>query len=354
MIGRDGDFAARAPWVDTGSRPAVGLGVAVIGTGRWGVNLVRAFSSLERVRVEAAYDVDPLRLAGLPESIDRAHGLDELLARADVDAVVIATPPHTHAGLALSALAAGKHVFVEKPMATSLADALRIRSAALAARRRVMVGLVLHYHPAVGALMRLVEQGALGRVVRLYAERGGGRRPAAEHPPWWSLAPHDISLAQSVFRCRAASVSVSQAGGVVTGEVCFRRGRKALISLHDRMATRRRRVIIVGSTAVAVFDDLEPHHKLQLHRCNCSETNGLAGIERAIARHSADVIATAGDEPLRLEVEHFVDCVLGDAPCVTGIDHAVDVVSVLASGERSLADRGVSVAVTPWRSRAAD
>lgn len=346
----DGGLAARTSSIRVESR-ATDVGVGVIGAGRWGANLVRVFSALDRSRVVAAHDVDPQRMATLPASVRREHSLDALLSLPSVDAVVIATPPRTHSAIAVEALEAGKHVFVEKPMATSLEDALAVRRAALVAQRRVMVGLVLHYHPAVQVLERLVEQGALGTVVGMRAERGGGRRPAAEHPAWWSLAPHDASLAQRLFGARPVSISATQSRAEVLAQVCFENGSRAFLSLDDCAATRRRRVFVVGSTAVAVFDDLEPLHKLRVHRCDAAAAaaESAAELERTLAGRSAELFTVPDEEPLRLEAEHFVDRLLDDEPFATGIDHAVDIVSLLAAGERSMQHGGASVRVAAWR-----
>jgi predicted dehydrogenase len=316
------------------------VSVAVIGVGRWGSQLVRVFSGLERAAVVAACDLEASRLSGLDPSIDRARW-ESVLERRDVDAVVIATPPHCHAELTLAALARGKHVFVEKPMAMTLPDALRIRAAALASGRRVMVGLVLHYHPAVTRLAELVEVGALGTIRHLNAARGGGRRPAAEHPAWWSLAPHDISLAQSLFRQTATSVIAERAnaGELVTARIGFGDREHASLRLDAGSRTRSRRVVVVGTRATAVFDDLEPTEKLRLFE---------SGVRLL------DVPALSAAEPLALEAEHFVGSLIEGTPFRTDIDHAVDVVAVLASGQHSMLAGGAPIGIVDWRPAAAE
>jgi UDP-2-acetamido-3-amino-2,3-dideoxy-glucuronate N-acetyltransferase len=174
-------------------RPAAVPRVAVIGCGQWGRNLVRNYRRLGALA--AVVDADRERAreqaeqAGVP-ALEPA----EVLATDAIDAVVIAAPAADHASLALAALDAGKHAFVEKPLALDLAAARRVVAHAAAAGRVLMVGHLLHYHPAFLRLKELVEEGRLGRLQYVYSNRLNLGRFRREENVFWSFAPHDVSM----------------------------------------------------------------------------------------------------------------------------------------------------------------
>lgn len=329
--------------------------VGIVGMGRWGRQLLRVFSSLDRAEVAMACDSDAERLRDLPAGPARCESLHELLADADVTAVIVATPPRAHAAISLAALAAGKHVFVEKPMAMSLSDAIAVRSAAERFQRRVMVGLVLHYHPAVARLVELEAAGALGTVTRVIAERGGGREPSAEHPAWWSLAPHDLSLARALFGSRKGSLvakrTITGAREQIRAAWHPDAGRCAEILVDTAPHERRRWVAVIGTEGTAVFDDLESRHRLRLYRARAVDLEGLdaAGVRDTLKRHAFDAPPLGDEEPLRSEADHFVTGILHDQPFLTGLDHALDVVATLEAGQRSMRECGSLVSVPDWR-----
>jgi predicted dehydrogenase len=334
------------------SHAALPVGLAVVGAGHWGQNLVRAFTSLERARVVAVCDSNQARLSEVSAPVRRETDFRALLAGDDIVALVVATPPRTHASLVIEALRAGKHVFVEKPMALSLEDALRIRAASLASGRRVMVGFVLQYHPAVRLLRAQVDQGALGTVTELFAQRGGARQNGSEHSAWWSLAPHDVSLAYELLGGPAVEVGVARVSGepdAVRGKVAFGGGRSAWLSVDGRRSSRVRRVVVAGSRATAVFDDLEPRHKVKIYRVPSQAGSELERIERELERHRPHTPALDQTEPLRLEAQHFVDRLLDGGAFRSDLDHGVDVIAVLASGQKSMGREGTPVAVPDWR-----
>lgn len=330
------------------SEPAP-LRVGVVGAGRWGGNLIRTFHKLPTASLEIVCDQDAARLAGVVEC-EVTREFERVLSHEQLDAVAIATPPATHASLTIRALHAGLHVFVEKPMATQLSHAVRVRDAAQLAQRRVMVGYVLDHHPAVVALTTLLGSDALGTPLAVLARRGGGRRPGASHPPWWSLAPHDISLAQRVFGTRTSVVRASEAEGVQRAELQFACDRRAHLSIEPDSASRHRMLIVIGTRGSAVFDDLEPQHKLKLYSLRLPADVPLMDAERRLAHEPFLAPALTGEEPLRRELEHFVQALQNGEPFVSDLDDAVDVVSVLACGEQSiLTGHAAAVPVPCWR-----
>jgi len=173
-------------------------GVAVIGVGRWGKNLARVFGEAPRARLSGLCDTDPVHLSEgrtwAPRGARVTGVLDELLDDAEVDAIVIATPSETHASIARRALNANKHVFVEKPMAMSSVEAQELNKLAHDRGRRLMVGHVLLYHPAIAELSTRLRIGELGEVREIHCVRVTASRKQQREAAWWALAPHDVSL----------------------------------------------------------------------------------------------------------------------------------------------------------------
>src|SRR5215468_10859787 len=171
--------------------------IAIAGAGYWGKNLLRTFSRLTAARVERLCDLDPERLAAAradhPE-LDLSDDFASLLERPDVDAVVVATPPSLHHAMALAALHAGKHVWVEKPLALSAAHGRELVDAARDADRVLFVDETFLYDPLVREMKRLVAAGALGSVLHLTFERLGMGRIRRDSDVWWNSAPHDLSI----------------------------------------------------------------------------------------------------------------------------------------------------------------
>ncbi|MBX3127649.1 MAG: Gfo/Idh/MocA family oxidoreductase [Polyangiaceae bacterium] len=326
--------APNAPRSDTPLR------VAVIGAGRWGRNLLRAFASAHHCELLTACDLEPSLLSHLPPQVRREQCAEAVLADERVDAVAIATPPASHAALTLAALRAGKHVFVEKPMAMSLPDALAIRAMSSATSRRVMVGLILHHHTAVQALERLVRTGALGSIQHIEAERASARGGCALHPVWWSLGPHDISLAMSLACARVDRIAASRIsdGDRESITARFQTGDTTQVDLRASSRASGRRMTVHGSLGTAVFES-ERSEPLVLY-----ERGGGAGHVIHCDR--------APTEPLLAQVQHFVGRVRDGGPFAIALDHAIDVVAVLEAGQKSFQNGMEPVAVSQWRATA--
>lgn len=316
--------------------PADRLQIAVVGIGRWGRNLVRVFRAVDRCRVRALCDVEASRLATFARGDGDAPRLCEdyadLLADPALDAVVIATPPASHAGLTLAAIEAGKHVFVEKPMALSTRDAARVRAESKRCGLQVMVGHVLRFHPGVLALSELTESGHLGQVRTIVAERVGPLTGKFDGDPWWSLAPHDVSLIRHLFGADPIDVAVtalssSDAAAGVVAELRFRGERRATIRISSSSSERHRRVTLVGTRAVAVLEDRVDAPSLWV-----SDPGNAACWSR---------LSTAPAEPLLLEAEHFVDSLLSGSPVRTDADEGHAVVRALEAGHASLRAGGI-------------
>jgi predicted dehydrogenase len=332
--------------------------LAVLGTGAWGINHVRAFARLaERGGVEVAAVCDPSadarnRAARLAARARASASPDEILADPGIDAVVIATPAVTHAKLTVAALAAGKHVLVEKPLALSGGDAREAVAAAERAGRVLMVGHLMLYHPGMDRLRRMIAAGELGQLYYLYALRVNLGRLRRDENALWSLAPHDVSMILSLLD--ATPVSVSARGGcylqpgiedVVFVNLRFASGIVASIQLSWLDPRKERRLTLVGSKKMVEFDDVHPVEKLRIYDKGYDRPPTFTEYAEYLSIRNGDIhipqLSMA--EPLELECRHFLDCVAGGRRPLTDGASALEVVRVLEAAQQSLAADGAPV-----------
>ncbi len=241
--------------------------------------------------------------------------LQDLLADDELDAIVLATPVPTHADLAVAVLRAGKHCFVEKPLATSAADAERAVAAATAAGRILMVGHLLEYHPAVTRLKELIDSGELGELYYIYGNRLNLGKLRADENALWSLGAHDVSVALHLIGEEPLEC-VAQGAAYVRDPVqdvvfCFLRFPSGVVThLHLSWLDphKERRITVVGARRMAAFDDMLIEGKLTVYDKGFDEDTRSWG--EYIAR-SGDIFSPRipNVEPLRLECEHFIDSI---------------------------------------------
>jgi len=326
------------------SVPPVRVGVA--GLGYWGPNLARNFAQLPGCELvwccdtsAEALERSAVRLPG----VRLAHDLDELLADRALDAIALATPVSTHAELAVRVLDAGKHCLVEKPLAQSVADAERVIAAAQASGRVLMVGHLLEYHPGIEKLKELADSGELGdHIYYIYGNRLNLGKLRSDENALWSLGAHDVSVVlhlagEEPWEVIAHGESYVRPG-VEDVVFCFLRfpsGLSAHLHLSWLDPHKERRFTVVGSRRMATFDDMALEGKLAVYDKGFDED----------ARGYGEYITRSGDifcpripniEPLRLECEHFVECIrLRRQPRSDG-DSGLRVVRVLEALQRSL------------------
>jgi predicted dehydrogenase len=319
--------------------------VGVVGLGYWGPNIARNLAAIDGCEVRWLCDGDPRALEKLASSFpgtSTTTKLDELLADGELDAVALATPVPTHAELAISVARAGKHCFVEKPLATSAADAEAAVEAAADARRILMVGHLLEYHPAVVSLKQLVDRDELGRLYYVYGNRLNLGKLRADENALWSLGAHDVSVVLHLIgeepdECLAHGASYVQPGiqDVVFCYLRFPSGIVAHLHLSWLDPHKERRLTVVGARRMATFDDMVVEGKLAVYDKGFDEDARSWG--EYITR-SGDIFSPqiANAEPLRLECEHFVGCIRdGAAPRSDG-HSGLRVVRVLERLQRSL------------------
>jgi predicted dehydrogenase len=319
--------------------------VAVAGLGYWGPNLARNLAAIPGCELawlcDASREARERMAAAFPGACPTGD-LEEVLGDETVDAVVLATPVPTHADLATAVLSAGKHCFVEKPLATSAVDAQRVLDAATATGRILMVGHLLEYHPAVRRLKELIDAEELGGLYYMYGNRLNLGQLRADENALWSLGAHDVSVAlhligEEPVECVAQGVSYVRqpVQDVVFCFLRFPSGVVAHLHLSWLDPHKERRITVVGSRRMATFDDMLIEGKLTVYDKGFDEDTSSWG----------EYIARSGDtfspripnrEPLRLECEHFIDCIrTGATPRSDGAS-GLRVVRVLEALQRSL------------------
>lgn len=297
--------------------------IAHVGCGYWGRNLVRVFAELgvlaAVVDENAAAAADAAATYGV-----RALSFDEVLADPQIDAVSIASPAALHAEHAGRALAAGKHVFVEKPLALGIAEAEEVCALAREHDRRLMVGHLLQYHPVFAALRGIVGRGELGKIRYAYSNRLSLGKFRSEENALWSFAPHDFSMLLSLFGAEPSGVTaqgtVSFQPGIpdIAGvQMRFPAGGSAHVLVSWMHPFKEHRLVVIGEKASAVFEDSESDwdRKLAIYRHGFD----LSGPVPVTRKADAEYVAVPRSEPLRNECAHFVECVdTGRTPLTNG------------------------------------
>jgi UDP-2-acetamido-3-amino-2,3-dideoxy-glucuronate N-acetyltransferase len=322
--------------------------VAVIGSGYWGKNLVRNFHALAALECVCDVREEPLREAEQEYGLRTTRDLQIILRDDRVHAVVIAVPAIEHFELAKRFLLAGKDVFVEKPLSLRASEGRELVELARAHNRILMVGHILEYHPAIGALKTLIREGELGRIQYIHSSRLNLGKLRTEENILWSFAPHDISailflLGESPTRVAAQGGSYLNPSIVDTtlSTMDFASGVKAHLFVSWLHPFKEQKLAIVGNQKMAVFDDVQPENKLVLysHRINWVDRKPFA------EKDGGQVVPLPLDEPLRLECQHFLDCIRTRQRPLTDGESAVRVLEVLEACERSLLENGVPVAM---------
>jgi predicted dehydrogenase len=317
--------------------------LAVVGLGYWGPNLARNFDRLPDAELAWISDSSDEALARWAPAFPDARAtpdLADVLADASLDAVVVATPVSTHAELALRVLEAGKHCFVEKPLAQSAAEAEQVVEAA--GDRVLMVGHLLEYHPGVVRLKQLIDSGDLGEVRYVYSNRLNLGVLRTSENALWSLGAHDVSVilrlaGEEPLECRAVGESYMHEGveDVVFAYLRFPSGLAAHMHLSWLDPHKERRFTVVGSKRMATFDDMEVERKLTVYDKGFDEDFSSYGeyIARSGDTHSYQV---SNEEPLRIECRHFLDCVRDGSEPRSGGASGLRVVRVLEALQQSL------------------
>ncbi|MBM3680356.1 MAG: Gfo/Idh/MocA family oxidoreductase [Actinobacteria bacterium] len=338
--------------MSTGSDAPVRVGI--VGLGYWGPNIARALASTPGCALAWACDLDAGNRARLedryPDTVltDR---FEDLLEDAALDAVIVATGAPSHHALGMRVLEAGKHAFVEKPLALAVDDARALVQAAAARDRVLMVGHLLRFHPVFQELQRIVDAGDLGRVLYLYTNRLNFGKVRADENALWSLAPHDISLALALAGGRPAEVSARGEAflregveDVVFGYLHFPSGLVAHLHVSWLDPHKSRKLTVVGSEGMAVFDDTDVERKLTIYEKASSPSRfDTWGEFQALRSGDVTIPQVPSAEPLLQETTAFVEAIRRGAATVASGDEGLAVVEVLSALQASLEQGGAPV-----------
>jgi UDP-2-acetamido-3-amino-2,3-dideoxy-glucuronate N-acetyltransferase len=314
-------------------------GVAIVGCGYWGKNLVRNFHALGSLHAVCDVDVSRVEKAATQFSSVAVRSFDQLLKMAGVQGIVIATPAAQHFDLARRALLAGKDVFVEKPIALHLDEGEELVEMARRSGRILMVGHLLLYHPAILELKRLIIGGVLGKIQYIYSNRLNWGKLRTEENILWSFAPHDISAMlylldeePTVVEVHGGSYLNPQVADTTLSTFSFASGVKAHIFVSWLHPFKEQRLIVVGGHKLAVFDDTEREHKLLLY------PHRIDWVDRVpVARKAeAESVPLDPEEPLLRECRHFLECVQTREIPKTDGQSALRVLRILEQSEKSL------------------
>ena len=326
--------------------------IAVVGAGHWGQNLVRNYHNLGSLKLIC--DKNEIVLNSLKEQyndVETCIGLVDVLRHEDIQGIVIATPAETHYTIVREALFAGKHVFVEKPMALQEEEGRELISIANENNRVLMVGHLLQYHPGFVRLKELAVSGELGRINYIYSNRLNLGKIRREENILWSFAPHDISMILSLAGEEPEAVAATggnylhkKIADVTTTHLEFPSGLRSHIFVSWLHPFKEQKLVVVGDKKMAVFDDTRPwEDKLLLYPHEIKWQNNLP----VPAKAEPDHVSITQDEPLRLECEHFLECILDSKRPLTDGHEGIRVLKILNACQRSLDAGGIKVQTYP-------
>jgi predicted dehydrogenase len=320
------------------------LRFGIIGWGYWGPKIARNLEALPHVMVTMVADSDARRLASLPvnqyQSWIRKTTLVEDVFCSDVDGVVIATPVQTHYRLAKGALLHGKHVLVEKPLTTNVAEAEELVALAKEQRRTLMVGHTFEYSPAVNELLKFVQSGDLGKIYCIEAERLNLGLFRSDVNVIWDLAPHDVSILLYLLGKKPEQIKVQAHAHLQPGihdtahlDLDFADRMTAHIHVSWLHPCKIRRITVIGDERMAVYDDTNPSEMLKIYNKGAD-----VHTDPVVSYRFGEITIPHIDwiEPLRLECEDFVNSIRTGTQPRAHANVGLEVVRVLATAQEVL------------------
>jgi predicted dehydrogenase len=332
--------------------------VGVIGCGYWGPNLVRNLSQTADCEVVLLCDTSEQRLRHMKRmypSIPGTSRVEDILENAAVDAVIVATPVRFHYAMAKACLEAGKHVFVEKPMARTVAECEEL--IALSERKGlvIMVGHTFMFSPAVTRMKEIIDSGDIGKIRYITSQRLNLGLFQKDINVAWDLAPHDLSiilhLLEETPQAVACQGSCHVARGiedVTTMYLTFKHDCCAMVQNSWLDPKKVRQMTVVGSRRMIVYDDTEPLEKIKIYDARVEVPPHYDSFaEFTYSYHHGDVYIPyiKQDEPLKMEMRHYVECMREGIQPITGGPEGREVVRILEASNESLRKNGTSISL---------
>jgi predicted dehydrogenase len=330
--------------------------VGVVGCGYWGPNLIRNFRSLQSCNLKVMCDISTARLKHLKELYPEVKGetnYESMLKNEDLDAVVVATSVKMHYPMAKAALLAGKHVMIEKPMASSAAQCAELIAIAREKGLALMIGHTFLYSPAVKKIKEIVDSGDLGQILYICARRLNLGLYQKDINVAWDLAPHDISIVLHLLQEFPLSVNCSGSAHVTPGIedvtcmcLSFAKDRSAIIHSSWLDPRKVREMTIVGSKRMIVYDDVAQQEKIRIFDARVERPPHYDTFaEFHYAYHYGDTYAPylKQEEPLKAECSHFIDCIRESKTPLTCGARGMELVKILEASSASLKKGGSPV-----------
>lgn len=336
------------------------LNIGVVGCGYWGPNLIRNFNALPECTLKSVCDTDQDRLtlitANYP-SVETHTSYEIFLSDPDLDAVVIAVPVHHHYDLASQSLMAGKHTFIEKPMASSIDECKKLIQLSVDKDLTLMVGHTFLYSPAIRKIKEIIDSGELGKIHYISSRRLNLGLYQKDINVVWDLAPHDISIILYLMdkyptevNCRGKTTCNAKIPDVANMTLTF--ADEGFATIHSSWLDPRkvRDMAIVGDSKMLVYDDLEDCEKIKIYDMRVDPQ--VIPNESRVAYHYGDMWAPyiVPGEPLRAECAHFIDCIVTGQHPLTDGHNGLEVVKILSLASDSMQNSGNNIVIRNGKS----
>ena len=340
------------------------IGIGVVGAGYWGPNLIRNFAATEGCVLVGVADLDEGRLTRIGDlypKVATTIRFQDLLDNDEIQGIALATPANSHFEMAARVLQAGKGVFVEKPLASSVAECEELVDLARQQERVLMVGHTFEYNAAVERVEEYIRNQELGEIYYIYSQRLNLGVVRRDVNAMWNLAPHDVSIAlrwlgEMPVAVNARGYTYLQEGveDVVYLNLEFASGVAVHIHVSWLDPGKVRRMTVVGSRKMVVYDDASTEAKIQLFDKGIDRQHIDGSLGSFDSFGKFQLIKRAGDvlipqidfvEPLKVECAHFVECITEGKKPVTDGENGLRVVKVLEAASQSLARGGISVEI---------
>jgi len=330
------------------------LNIAVVGIGSWGKNLVRNFNEIPESNLYACSDLQEEKLKIIKNfypKIKTTNDYDSILSDQRIDAVVISTPAITHFELAKKALLADKHVFIEKPMTLKVADSKELIEISEKKDKKIMVGHLMLFHPAIKKLKEIISKGELGDIYYIYSQRVNLGIIRNDESALWSFAPHDLSVIDHLLEQEPETVSTrgesylqNKIEDVVFLNLHFKDRKMAQLHLSWLDPNKLRKMTVVGSKKMVVFDDVESTEKLKIYDKGVNQTEyNSYGDYITIRFGDINIPRIDMAEPLKIECQHFLDSIIKNKKPISNGYNGLRVVKILAAAQNSLEQGGIPV-----------
>ena len=331
--------------------------VAVVGAGYWGPNFIRVLEELGDSELVSVCDRDPDRLDKVKNQypmVDVTDDFDSLVARDDLDAVIVATGSESHYSVARTCILKGKHVLVEKPISLKSAEARDLVQLAGDNQKVLLVGHLLRYHGGVIRLKEYIDDGTLGDVLYVYTTRVNLGRVRKEENAMWSFATHDIYVVMYLLGADPEYVTAAGQSYVREGvhDVVFLTLHfpgSVMAHLHVSWLDphKIRKTTVVGDKKMAVLDDTETTEKLRIYDKGIDYTPSYGDYGESLSVRIGDISIPKLDmvEPLKVECQHFMDCILKGAQPLTGGEQGLKVIEILEAADQSLLEQSRAVPI---------